>query len=71
MLQEPTCYKRKCRYYLGIIQPDGTELTERNNCEAFPEGIPDEISYGDNLHKEPLKNQKNDIIFQLERRGTK
>ena len=71
MLLEPKCWTRKCRYYLGVIQSDGTEMTEVNNCEAFPEGIPNEISYGDNLHKEPLKKQKNDIVFQLERRINK
>jgi len=39
--------------YLGIIQPDGKkELTERNYCRAFPDGIPDGIAYGDNKHDE-------------------
>ena len=46
-------------------------MTETNSCKAFPKGIPVKIAYGDNLHKEPLKNQKNNIVFQLERRGTK
>ena len=35
MLAEPKCWKRKCKHYLGIIQPDGTEMTEINNCKAF------------------------------------
>ena len=35
-------------------------------CKAFPfpEGIPREIAYGDNLHQKPLKNQKNDIVYE-------
>jgi hypothetical protein len=37
----------------GVVQPDGTEMTERWACAAFPEGIPDEIAYGDDLHEEP------------------
>ena len=64
MLEEPKCWTRKCRHYLGIIQPDGTEATEVNNCEAFPDGIPNEIAYGDNKHLEVFPNQKNDIIYE-------
>ena len=64
MLEEPKCWIRKCKYYLGVIQPDGTEATEVNNCEAFPDGIPEEITYGDNKHLKVLPNQKNDIIYE-------
>jgi len=64
MLLSPKCYERKCKYYLGIIQPDGTEATEVNNCEAFPDGIPKDIAYGNNKHLKVLSNQKNDIIYE-------
>jgi len=67
MLLEPNCNKRACKYYIGIIQSDGTELTETNSCEAFPDGIPDEISYGGNKHLEPLEDQKNDIVYEKEK----
>jgi hypothetical protein len=30
-------------------------MSERVVCKAFPERIPDEIAYGDNLHLEPFK----------------
>lgn len=33
-------------------------------CDAFPDGIPDEITSGENEHSEPLKDQKNDIVFE-------
>lgn len=33
-------------------------------CDAFPEGIPDEITGGDNPHNKPLPNQDNDIVFE-------
>lgn len=33
-------------------------------CNAFPEGIPEEITSGENEHSEPLDWQKNDIVFE-------
>lgn len=64
MLAEPKCFTRRCKHFLGIDQPDGTEMTEKLICEAFSHGIPGEISYGDNLHLKPLPNQGNDIVFE-------
>ena len=64
MLAEPRCWTRKCKHYIGVIQPDGTEMTETNACKAFPNGIPSEIAYGNNLHLKPLKDQGNDIVFE-------
>lgn len=66
MILIPKCYERKCRYYLGVSQPDGTEMTERVVCNAFPNGIPDEIAYGDNKHLKPLPDQMNDIVYEKE-----
>ena len=66
MLAEPKCFTRKCKHFKGIIQPDGTELTEVNYCKAFLEGIPYEIAFGDNLHKQPIEDQENDIVFEKE-----
>lgn len=64
MLLEPTCFTRKCKHYIGVIQPDGTEMTETNSCKAFPEGIPSEIAYGNNKHLKPLKDQGNNIVYE-------
>ena len=64
MLAEPNCYKRQCKHFTGVIQPDGTEMTETNACKAFPKGIPDEIAYGDNKHSKPLPDQKNNIAYE-------
>jgi hypothetical protein len=33
-------------------------------CVAFPEGIPDEITEGNNQHKKPLKTQENEVVFE-------
>ena len=45
MLLEAICNIRRCKRYLGVIQPDGTEETEYLACEAFPDGIPERIAY--------------------------
>lgn len=34
------------------------------SCKAFPKGIPDIIIFGENDHTMPLKDQKNDIVFE-------
>jgi len=54
MLKEPACFRRGCVFFKGVEQPDGTEMTERNVCFAFPEGIPDDIQSGENLHNESV-----------------
>jgi hypothetical protein len=33
-------------------------------CDAFPDGIPDEITSGENKHSEPLPDQDNKIVFE-------
>lgn len=33
-------------------------------CNAFPNGIPDEITSGENEHLKPLPDQENDIVFE-------
>ena len=59
------CFDRKCKHFIGIKQPDGTELSERYVCKAFPKGIPAEIYLGENLHLEPVKGD-NGIQFEKE-----
>ena len=58
MLIEPRCSVRRCKHFLGVLQPDGMELTERNYCSAFPDGIPTDIAYGDNKHLEPVEGDQ-------------
>lgn len=55
MMEEPRCALRQCKHLLGAYQPDQSELKEIPCCRAFPEGIPREISYGNNLHLKPVK----------------
>ena len=63
MLQEPICYTRQCKYFIGVKQDNEEEETERVVCKAFPDGIPNEIAYGNNLHAKPLLSQGNNLVF--------
>jgi len=51
MINEPQCWIRKCKFFIGV-KNEGGEKNECVVCKAFPNGIPDEIAYGDNLHLE-------------------
>lgn len=55
MIKEPKCSQRRCVHFIGVLQPDGTEREERLVCNAFPDGIPSSIAYGDNLHLTPVE----------------
>ena len=63
MIIEPKCSIRKCIYMQGVIQPDGTELSEVACCLAFPMGIPQDIAHGDDKHTEIIEGQVGDYIF--------
>ena len=65
MIRTPNCFKRECKHFLGVSQPDGTELTERVVCKAFPDGIPAEIAFGDNLHDRVRDDQVGDYVYQM------
>ena len=55
MLNIPQCYIRNCKHFTGAKQDDSDERTERPVCEAFPDGIPNGIAYGDNKHLKPVE----------------
>lgn len=63
MLSEAKCFSRKCAHYEGA-DSDEEEENERHVCAAFPNGIPMEIAYGDNLHLIPLPKQGNDVVYE-------
>jgi hypothetical protein len=64
MLVAPECYIRKCKNYLGVLQPDGTEMTETNYCSAYPESIPADIAYGKDKHLKVRDDQDNKFVFE-------
>ena len=53
--EPPVCLN--CIYF----EPD---LYENLSCKAFPRGISELIIIEGNEHKEPLPEQKNDIVFK-------
>ena len=78
MIPESNCSIRRCKYYRGVrilslktcIYPparayfsDEKEVKEIHYCKGFLDGIPDDISYGDNEHKEPAEGQMNSAVF--------
>ncbi len=64
LIKAPRCFQRHCKHYQGIAPPDGIELTGRPVCKAYPNGIPDEIAYGNDLHHTVRDDQDNDITFK-------
>ena len=64
MLDEPQCSIRKCIHFVGV-KDDGSELSERVVCEAFPDGIPAKIAYGTNRHLSSFEGD-NGIQFEQE-----
>lgn len=64
MISEPKCYSRKCKHYQGVKRLGTEEITETNYCPAFPDGIPNEIAYGNNKHLSPFAGQVGDTIFE-------
>lgn len=66
MLDEPNCYTRKCKHFIGV-EGGCTEGYEYLVCEAFPDGIPDEIAYGNNKHLTSFAGQLNEIVYEGEK----
>jgi hypothetical protein len=60
-LRVPNCYLRSCVHFTGVKMHNKDHV---DYCKAFPDGIPDDIAYGDNLHEKPLQDQGNDIVYE-------
>jgi len=51
VLEEPKCSIRKCKHFIGAKgYPESEQAVV---CKAYPNGIPDEIAFGNDLHLEP------------------
>lgn len=65
MIKEPNCWTRKCKHLIGVKKDGFDERTERPVCAAFPDGIPKEIAYGNELHIQPYEGD-NGIQYERE-----
>lgn len=66
MLRTSNCETRKCKHLIGVkADEDIIETSDRWFCEAFPDGVPKEIAFGDNDHTEPFDGD-NGIQFEAE-----
>lgn len=63
-MMTPRCWERHCKHFLGVKNDSEEEAGERNYCEAFPDGIPPEIAYGEDPHTEPTPGQGNGIVYE-------
>ena len=64
MLRRSKCFQRRCKWFKGIKQDNKDERTERYVCQAFPDGIPGEVSWGDNLHSKVLRGQQGSYVYE-------
>jgi len=66
MISESVCGQRKCRFYQGVKDLDEEigEPSEAHVCDAYPDGIPDVIVDGEDLHDKVRSDQNNDIVFE-------
>lgn len=57
-LPQSKCNIRNCKYYRGTRLLDlSNPSTEVHYCSVFREGVPEDISYGDNEHLTPMEGQ--------------
>lgn len=63
MIREPRCSIRRCVHLLGVDGED--EENQVCVCSAFPNGIPNEIAYGAELHLTPYPGD-NGIQYEEE-----
>ena len=70
MILPGKCWERKCKYFIGVHQPDGTEMTERIICQAYFDGIPDEIMVGKDFHLKVRDDQENELTFEEDEQPT-
>lgn len=62
MLETPKCYIRHCKHFTGIVGEE--EDDQFIACKAFPDGIPIEITMGNNDHSKVIKGQTGNFVFE-------
>ena len=71
---EPKCFKRGCVYFATIKNQkykvgkvNGKEYIDTEvspKCIAYPDGIPEEIAYGDDLHNKLRGDEAEPVKFE-------
>ena len=64
--QSPNCYleDRHCVHFSGFKEDNkGNDIVY---CLAFPDGIPDDIAFGENKHTTIQKGQVGEYVFEQE-----
>lgn len=65
MIAEPNCYKRRCKHFGGGAEFGGSgEIFQNVICAAYPDGIPEDIQTGKDMHLKRRQDQDNDIVFE-------
>lgn len=66
MLDTSYCWRFGCKHYTGVVEfEDGLESSQKHTCEAFPDGIPEPITLGEEFHSEPIDGD-HDIQFEVD-----
>ena len=65
MLDEPRCYTRSCKHFIGVTGQEGEATSEEEVvCSAYPKGIPFRIAYGDDPHDKVAKDQVGTDVYE-------
>ena len=64
MLTRPECLARNCVYWIGIEMKGDDESTERPYCRAYPDGIPEEIAYGNDKHLSLRGDEVEEVFYE-------
>ena len=65
MIEEPRCFSRDCRHFQGVEQRGPNEADQILVCPAYPNGIPDRIAYGTELHLIAQDDQvPNGVVYE-------
>ena len=58
------CWSKQCRWFVGVARQGGPETPL---CGAFPDGIPKEIAYGENIHDRVVPGQAKLYTYEKDR----
>jgi hypothetical protein len=58
-----------CKHYFDDEDEDSERFNEPPACDAFPEGMPDEIFFGRNLHLEPYPGDHGITFADIDEAG--